>query len=185
MDEVGNYAFAAYYDYFYGDLKFLKTTNAFNSWSVGRVDEIGNVGLGASLSAVDTNTLFIAYGTYQSGAKDLKLAKSLNGGTNWQISTIISNNFSGGIDKVKISLKAINANNIIFAFNAQNPSRSESYNYLRLAISNDGGNSGVIYNVEPDDRGVHSLSIDALSSSSIYILYSWGSSYDLKLARNF
>mgnify|MGYP001106961386 CR=1 FL=1 len=185
LDEVGNYAFAAYYDYFSGDLKFLKTTNAFSTFSVGRVDEIGDVGLGASLSAVDANTIFIVYGTYQSGAKDLKLAKSLNGGTTWQISTIIPNNFSGGHDSVKISLKAINANNIIFAFNSRNPNRSQSYNYLRLAISNDGGNSGVIYEVEPDDQGVYSLSIDALSSSNIYILYSWGSSYNLKLARNF
>src|SRR3989344_5391954 len=141
------------------------------------VDSLGNVGAYTSIAASGSN-IYISYYDNTLGKKDLKFAKSTDGGVNWTTTLVATNAANLGMyNSIAVSGSKI----YISYFDAT----SNNLNFIK---STDGGDTWPISNIRlvdaPGDVGRYS-SI-AVSGSNIYISYYDNSlsKKDLKLAKS-
>ncbi len=168
-----NNIFVSYYKHnaTFGDLKFAKSTDGGNSWSLQTVDAAENVGEFTSLFAVDASTIFIGYrnGT----GRDLKFAKSVDGGGNWTFVTVDSPGDVG----LFISLFAVDTNAIYISYYNQTGTT------LKFAKSVDGGANWSTKTVDANNSVGKYTSLYAIGDN-IFISYEDDYYQDLKFAES-
>ncbi|MBN1242168.1 MAG: choice-of-anchor D domain-containing protein [Spirochaetales bacterium] len=101
----------AYHDVTSANLKFVKTTRSYNSFSYSYVlssttpvtiDSTGDVGKYASIAcSADGTTIYISY--YDATNGNLKLAKSTNSGSTWSVQTVDSTGNVGQYSSVAVN----------------------------------------------------------------------------------
>jgi photosystem II stability/assembly factor-like uncharacterized protein len=131
------------------------------------IDLTSETGLGTSITALDTNSIYVSY--HANNVEDLKLAKSSNQGVSWTYSTIDS---TGNVGEYN-SIDAIDSNTLFVSY---------AGNGLKFAKSIDAGNNWDIKTVD----GVTSIytSIQAIDANTIFISYSDLDNKDLKFAKS-
>ena len=86
----GTNVYISYYDATNDTLKFIKNTNSgvSASWSTPSIvdSSSANIGEYSSLALVGSDDIYISY--YDRTSKNLKFARSLNGGSSWTIKTV-------------------------------------------------------------------------------------------------
>ena len=137
---IGNTIFVAYstgYTQSGSNLKFAKSINGGTSWTISTIDSNAYAGFYVSISAIDDNTIFISYTVGDpSGTNEIALAKSTNGGSNWTVTSVVSDDQIG-----LVSLSAVDSNTIFISYWTQTWP-----NGVRFAKSTDGGASFTILN---------------------------------------
>lgn len=167
VDLEGNYLIS-YLDSDNSDVKFARSTNSGDSWTVSVIEDTCNEEGDPSITVDSAGNYLISYYCDQYENQKLKLSKSSNGGLSWSISTIDSE----GVGAYS-SIRAVSDNIYIVSYYDNNSSA------LKFAKSVNGGGSWSIVTI--DDQNVYSdntsLAVDGLGnyviSYSGLVLGSW------------
>lgn len=149
-----------------GDLYFVKSSNRGYSWS-SPVSIATGVST-CSFKMASTTRMYIAY--YASATGDAKLAKSINGGTTWTISTIESTNDIGQYIEIALVANTVLTDRLDVAY------YDVTNTGLRLSTSSDSGATWTPQAVDTTDDVGKALSIDSYYSS-LGMVYLIGISY--------
>jgi len=131
----GTNIYIAYYNETSDDLRFIKNTNsgASQDWSTPiTIDSTGTVGKECSIVLTEDNIIYISY--VDSTNHYLKLARSTDSGTNWDIIPVDE---SGDVADVQTDIEVVDGT--IYIVYAENI--SSSVRNLKIAKSSDNGNT--------------------------------------------
>ncbi len=134
------------------------------------VDAQGIVGSHTSIRALDANIIFIAY--EDASNRDLKLAKSINGGGAWTLRTIDSPGSVGAFTSIDATSSAI-----AVAY------RDETNKTVKIAQSADLGNSWSIKTIDAVGTAGARPSVKLVSAATVLASYYDAVNRDLKLAQ--
>ena len=170
--------YISYCDMLNGNLKFAKSSDGGVTWpasNIKGVDPNLNVGLYNSI-AVEGSNIYISY--YDEANKDLKFAKSTDGGNTWPVLNMRIIDSIGDVGEY--TSLAINGSEIYISY------YDSTNKDLKFARSTDYGNTWLFTNLKTvdftGDVGTYtSIAVDGLN---IYISYYDITNGDLKLAKS-
>ncbi len=140
-------------------------------WTYSAVDTVGNTGVTPSITAVNTETIFISY--QNSTDSSLKFAKTTDGGDNWDTSVVAGSNIGP-----PTSITAADTNTIFIA-NRHTPSLS-----LWVAYSTDGGINWNNRSIDTQTDVGWFSSIIAVDANNVFMSYNREQTDELKFAKS-
>ncbi|QQG40289.1 MAG: exo-alpha-sialidase [Candidatus Aenigmatarchaeota archaeon] len=158
------------------NLTVAKTTNGGTSWTITNnsnpvAGDARSPTLRNSIAAVNSTLVYVAY--YASG-NDLAIAKTANGGTSWNVTTVDS---AGDVGD-NPSIDVVDANTLYVSY------YDNTNDDLKFAKTTNGGITWSVQTLDSAGSVGQYSSLDALDANTIYIAYYDGDNADLKVIRS-